>query len=66
MKTFKIRYEFFNRSKPSSPFWDIGSAVVIAEDDYQASELFYSEVEEQPATILSNEELSVKQIVWAY
>lgn len=66
MKTFKIRYEFFNRSQPSNPFWDIGSAIIIAEDDYQASELFYTEVQEQPATILSNEELTTKQIVWAY
>ena len=60
MKTFKIRYEFLNRSQPSSPFWDIGCAVIIAEDDYKASELFYSEVEEQPATILSSEELTTK------
>lgn len=66
MKTFKIRYEFFNRSQPSAPFWDIGGAVILAEDEYQACELFYSQVEEQPATILTHEELTTKQIVWAY
>jgi len=67
MKTFKIRYEFFNRTTPNTGgFWDIGSAVVLASDDYQASELFYSQVEELPATILSCEELTTPQIVWAY
>jgi len=65
MKTFKIRYEFFNRSSQPS-FWDIGSAIVLAEDDYQASELFYTEVMDHSATIISNDELTTKQIVWAY
>ena len=66
MKTFKINYEFFNRDDAKNKYWDIASAVVVAEDDHKASELFYSEVDDQSATILEHHELKTKQIIWAY
>jgi len=66
MKAFKIRYEFFNRNNPKNTYWDIGSAVVISEDEYQAAEFFYLGVEDQSSSILDSEELKTKQLIWAY
>lgn len=64
MKTFKIRYEFFDRNIGGQ--WNIENAIVLAEDDYKATELFYSEVEDGSVSVLDVEELTTKQIIWAY
>lgn len=69
MKTYNVRYEFFNRQL-SPPQWDIGRAVVMAEshyDSYRKLEKAYYELDpnDQTLSVLSSEELT-EEVVWAY
>ncbi len=70
MKAYNIRYEFFGRQYAQSG-WNIGRAVVVAENSGMAEhQLEIEYYEENPNdtsfSILSSEEMTNNEVVWAY
>ena len=62
MKTFKILYDFWQED---GQHWDLARAVVIAENEYLAEDLFKTECTNY-SDIIWIEELNTTQITWAY
>ncbi len=65
MKTFKIRYEFFNRQS-AQPFWDIANAIVVASNEDFAEEHFMYELTSNEIAIISIDEMTTPTVIWAY
>lgn len=66
MKTFKIRYEFFNRQL-SIPEWDIANAVVVAENIDEAFDMFWSNsFVDCSFQVEAIEEINTKCLIWAF
>ena len=62
MKTFKILYDFWQED---GQHWDLGRAVVIAENEDLAEAFFKTECTNY-SDIINIEELNSTQIIWAY